>query len=197
MDYTTSKFLDNKNSHTKSEKSRLKSFFNKILFCIVLFLSLMIVVKSNPELKDKVYNFIYENNISFAKFKEFYNEYLGGVIPFDNIVDSDTVTVFSEDISYSEKSAYNNGVKLIVSDNYLVPIIESGIVVYMGEKEGYGYTVIVQQVDGVDAWYCNVSGNVELYDYVEKGSLLGEALDTNLYLYFQKNGEFIDYNAYI
>ena len=195
MDYTTSKFLNNDNN--KKKKNIIKSFFNKILFCVVLFLGLMIVVKSNPELKDKVYSFIYENNISFSKFHELYNKYLGGIVPFDNVIVKDTISVFNEKISYQEKIDYNSGVKLVVDDNYLVPIIESGIVVYMGEKEGYGYTVIVQQVDGVDAWYSNVNSNINLYDYVEKGSLLGESLDNSLYLYFQKNGEFIDYKAYI
>lgn len=193
MDYTTSKFLNN----GEKKKNVFKSFFNKLLFCIVLFLVLMIVVKNNPKLKDKIYSFVYENNISFSKFHELYDKYLGGVIPFDNVLVDDTVSVFDEKLSYKEVSDYNSGAKLVVDNNYLVPIIESGIVVYMGEKEGYGYTIIVQQVDGVDTWYCNVNSSINLYDYVEKGSLLGESKDNNLYLYFQKNGEFIDYKTYI
>lgn len=192
MDYSTSKFLNNKKS-----KNYLKSFFNKILFCIVLFLIVMISIKDNPELKDKIYSFVYENNISFSKFREWYNEKLGGTVPFDNNIVDDTVSVFSEEIKYSEVTSYNSGAKLVVEDSYLVPVIESGIVVYMGEKEGYGYTIIVQQNDGVDCWYANINSSVKLYDYVEKGSLLGESKDNNIYLYFQKNGEFIDYKTYI
>jgi len=194
MDYSTSKFLSKKSSN---KKNYFKSFFNKVLFCILIFLILMIVVKNNPVVKEKIYNFVYENNISFSKFHDLYDKYLGGIIPFDNVMVDDSVSVFSENISYKESSDYKSGVKLVVDNNYLVPIIESGIVVYMGEKEGYGYTIIVQQVDGVDAWYTNVNSNIKLYDYVEKGSLLGEVLDNSLYLYFQKNGEFIDYKAYI
>lgn len=194
MDYSTSKFLNNKDD---KNKNYFKSFFNKILFCILLFLILMVVLKNNPEIKDKAYQFVYENNISFSKFRELYDKYLGGVIPLDNGWVDDTVSVFSEDISYKEISDYNKGAKLIVEKNYLVPIIESGIVVYMGEKEGYGYTIIVQQVDGVDAWYCNVNSNISLYDYVEEGSLLGDSNGDSIYLYFQKNGEFIDYKTYI
>lgn len=192
MDYTTSKFLNN-----KSKKSNFKSFFNKILICIVLFLVLMIIVKSNPILKDKIYHFVYENNISFSSFKKYIDEKLGGVIPFDNVVVDDTISVFSEEISYNDKTDYNKGVKLTVNNNYLVPVVESGIVVYMGEKDGFGYTIIIQQNDGVDAWYSNINGKVKLYDYVEKGSLLGESVNNNIYLYFQKNGEFIDYKEYI
>jgi len=192
MDYNTSKFLSK-----KSNKNKVKSFFNKILLCIVLFLILMIVVKNNPSLKDKIYYLIYENNLSFSSFKKYIDEKLGGVIPFDNVIVNDTVSVFSESISYEEKTSYMNGVKLKVSNNYLVPVIESGIVVYMGEKDDIGYTIIVQQNDGVDAWYSNIKSKVKLYDYIEKGSLLGEAIDNNIYLYFQKNGEFIDYKEYI
>ena len=109
----------------------------------------------------------------------------------------DVVSVFNEKINYKEKYDYNDGVKLVVDNNYLVPVFESGIVVYKGEKDNYGYTVIVQQVDGVDVWYSNISSDIDLYDYVEKGSLLGEVKDNNLYLYFYKNGEFIDYKTYI
>lgn len=192
MDYTTSKFLNN-----KSKKSNYKSFFNKILICIVLFLVLMIIFKSNPVLKDKIYHFVYENNISFSSFKKYIDEKLGGVIPFDNVVVDDSISVFSEEISYNDKTDYNKGVKLTVNNNYLVPVVESGIVVYMGEKDGFGYTIIIQQNDGVDAWYSNINAKVKLYDYVEKGSLLGESVNNNIYLYFQKNGEFIDYKEYI
>lgn len=194
MDYTTSKFLNN---NSNKNRNVFKSFFNKILLCIILFLILMIVIKSNPVLKDKIYSFVYENNISFSTFKKYFEDKFGGVIPFDNVVVDDTVSVFSENMRYEEKTDYNKGVKLVVSNNYLVPTIESGIVVYMGEKEGYGYTIIVQQNDGVDAWYSNINSKVKLYDYVEKGSLLGESIDNNIYLYFQKNGEFIDYKEYI
>lgn len=192
MDYTTSKFLQK-----KKEKSYFKSFINKLFVCIIIFLMLIIVVKKNPVLRDKIYSFIYENNISFSSFKSFYDDTLGGVLPFDNVVSDDTISVFSESLSYKEKSDYNDGVKLLVDSNYLVPVIESGIVVYMGEKDKYGYTIIVQQNDGVDAWYSNINSNIKLYDYVEKGTLLGEANSNDIYLYFQKNGEFIDYKKYI
>ena len=30
----------------------------------------------------------------------------------------------------------------------MVPVLESGIVIFMGEKAGYGNTVVIEQVDG-------------------------------------------------
>ncbi len=194
MDYTSSKFLP---SQKGPKRHRFRSFFNKILFCVLIFVLLLIVIKNNPQLKEKIYGYVYENNISFSKLHDLYDKYLGGILPFDNAIVDDTVKVFSEKIVYEEKEKYNDGIKLKVDNNYLVPIIESGIVVYIGEKEGYGNTIIIQQIDGVDAWYSNVNTNISLYDYVEKGSLLGNTKDEYLYLYFQKNGEFIDYQTAI
>ena len=194
MDYSSSKFLNDK---TNNKKNHFKSFFNKILLCIIIFLILLIVVKNNPNLREKLYDYIYDNNISFSRIHDWYDKHLGGIIPFDNVLVDDTVAVFNEKMEYKDKNEYNSGVKLTVENNYLVPVLESGIVVYIGEKSGYGSTVIIQQVDGVDAWYSNVNTNISLYDYVEKGSLLGNTKDTNLYLYFQKDGKFIDYKKYI
>ena len=39
--------------------------------------------------------------------------------------------------------------------------------------------------------------NGDLYDYVEKGDLIGNALSKKLILQFQKNGEYLDYQKII
>ena len=78
-----------------------------------------------------------------------------------------------------------------------INLIDSGIVVYVGEKEGYGNTVIVQQSNGIDVWYGNVDNvDVNLYDYLIKNTIIGTSKDS-LYLVFQKNGEYLDYKNYI
>ena len=101
-------------------------------------------------------------------------------------------------MSFQKINRYKDGVELIVNTNYLVPVIESGIVVYIGEKEDYGYTVIVEQVNGIDVFYSNINPiDIKIYDYVEKGTLLGETKNNNLYLVFQKNGAYLDYKKYI
>ena len=80
----------------------------------------------------------------------------------------------------------------------MVPTLESGIVVFIGEKEGYGSTVIIEQVDGIDVWYSNIkANNIKMYDYIEKGSLIGEVKGKKLYMVFQKDGAFLDYKKYI
>ena len=68
----------------------------------------------------------------------------------------------------------------------------------MGNKDNYGYTIIIEQVNGIDLLYVGVKNtNYKLYEYVEKGSLLGEASSNEIYLYYQKDGEFIDYQEYL
>ena len=80
--------------------------------------------------------------------------------------------------------------------NYLMPALQSGIVVFIGEKEGYGQTVIIQGTDGVDVWYANINSTLKLYDYVEKQSLVGESINDELIILVQKDNEFIEYSAY-
>ena len=68
----------------------------------------------------------------------------------------------------------------------------------MGEKEGYGNTVIIEQVNGIDVWYANIKSNdIKMYDYIEKGNLIGEANGKKLYMVFQKQGVYLDYKEYI
>ena len=111
---------------------------------------------------------------------------------------NNTEPVFNEKINYTASENYQNGVRLTVEDNYLVPVLESGVIIYIGEKEKLGNTVVVEQVDGIETIYSNVnSENYKLYDYVEKGDLIGEVLNKKLILQFQKNGEYLDYKTLI
>lgn len=172
-------------------------FFTKLLFIIILTLVTMICLKGNTKFKTTFYKYVYDTHFNFAIVNRWYEKTFGSSIPFQDMFQLNTQTVFNEELSYSNVSDYNDGAMLEVSHEYLVPVYESGLVVFIGEKEGYGNTVIVQQINGVDLWYGNVSANVSMYDYVEKGSLLGNCLDTKLYLMFQKNGEVLDYHEYI
>ena len=111
--------------------------------------------------------------------------------PFQNIFEDKKV--FNEKLKYKSISKYNKGVKLTLSDNYAIPIIKGGIVIFSGEKEGLGKTIIIQQSDGIDVWYSNLANTtMKLYDYVEDNAVVGEAKNNELYLIFQKDGVEID-----
>lgn len=167
----------------------------KLLISIVITLVILILIKSSSSFKNSFYKSVYSDNISFTKLKEVYNKYIGDSNILDKVVK--TETVFNEKLSYKKKEKYRDGVKLEVGSNYLVPIEESGIVVFIGEKEGYGNTVIIQRIDGIDEWYGNIDNvNVKLYDYVKKGSLLGEA-NNELYLVYKHDGNVLNYEEYL
>lgn len=170
-------------------------FFIKLLVSIVITLIILIIIKSSSAFKNKFYEKVYGNNFSFAYLNKMYNKYIGNLDIFDDVVK--TEKVFDEKLTYKEKEKYKDGVKLKVDTNYLVPIEESGIVVFIGEKEDYGNTVIIQRIDGIDEWYGNIENvNVKLYDYVTKGSLLGES-NEELFLVYKKDGKVLNYEEYI
>ena len=179
----------------KPKKNYLKGLLIRIMVVVVLFLSLAIFYKSNNEFKDFIDKYIYSDSISFTKIKKFYNKYLGGILP--KIKEENTSLVFNEKINYISKEKYYDGVHLEVESNYLVPSLEEGMVVFIGYKEHYGNTIIIESLDGIYHWYGNISNTtLKLYDYIEKNSFIGEA-SNDLYLVFSKDDNYLDYEEYI
>lgn len=178
------------------KKKKIYHYCVKICITVIITLSLLIALKSNQEFETLFYQKVYEDNIPFSKINDVYKKYFGTSIPFSGVISNETQSVFKEDLKYLKKEQYEEGVKLTVENNYLVPILDSGMVVFVGEKENYGLTAIIQQIDGVDVWYSNLgSVNVKLYDYVEKGSLLGEVKEDTLILIFKKDGKVLNYES--
>jgi len=198
------KYIDiiNKNKDKDKEKSSnnkfklyLTNLVIRTLIVLVIFVSMIIIFKDESVLKDKISNFYFKEDISFTKIKKIYDKYLGGILLIKN--ESKITEVFNEKLNYNSSSIYYDGIKLSVSDNYLVPSIDEGMVVFVGEKENYGKTVIVENLYGVDFWYGNIaSTSLKLYDYIEKGSLIGE-VNNELYMIFSKDGKYLNYEEYI
>lgn len=188
-----------KNKKKLKTKKNKSIKINKFLMIIVITLITLITLKSNTKLKTLFYEKVFTKNFNFATINKIFKDKFGSPIPFSDIIETkETQQVFNEKLEYTEKSKYLDGVKLIVSKNYLVPTLESGMVVFIGEKENYGNTVIISGVDGIDIWYSNINASsLKLYDYIEKGSFVGEAKDTNLYLVYKKDGKVLNYEDYI
>ncbi len=166
----------------------------KFLIVVIITCLSIIVLKNNEELKNSFHTHVFNNNISFASINSWYQEKFGNVLPFNDLVTD--VPVFNEQLIYEEATIYKDGVSLKVSNN-LIPAIDSGIVTFIGEKEGYGNTVIIEQADGVVIWYSNLSAvNIKIYDYVKTSQAVGEVTE-NLYLVFYKDGVVANYEDYI
>ena len=151
----------------------------------------MITIKQNKDLKPIIYKYVYEDNIKFADINNLYKKYFGSIMPSNNIKE-----VSSEHLVYKSKKKYKDGVELTVSKNYAVPAIKEGMVVFVGEKDDYGKTIIVSGVDGIDIWYSNIDSNVKIYDYVDKSEIIGEA-NESLYIVIKKKDNILDYEKYI
>lgn len=171
-------------------------FINRFLITCLFTIICLICLKGNVFFKQYFYDHVISDNFDFAYVNSLYSKYFGGSIPFSGFF-NETKMVFNEGLVYDNFSDYNDGVSLSVSDNYLVPVLDTGLVVFVGEKEGYGNTVIVEQSNGIDVWYSNLDKiNVNIYEYVSKDSFIGEC-SNNLYLVFKKDGNILDYRKYI
>ena len=193
----------NKNANKKDKQYEFKSlriFFSKFLITIVLTIMTLIILKANPKLKTGFHQKVYEENFSFAKINTLYEKYFGSTLPFKDLFSflDKNEQVFNETLTYKESSEYLDGVNIVVGNDYLIPAIETGLVVFVGEKENYGNTVVIEQQDGTTVWYSNLKSiSVKLYDYVKKGSYIGENKDDYMYLVFKKEGNIVDYKNYI
>lgn len=188
----------NRIDHSKSINSIFSKILSKTLLVVIITLGILIALKNNTSLKTKFYKYVYDTHFSFATVNKLYESAFGSPIPFKDFFNQKTSPVFYEKLHYNTANKYYDGVMLGVEKNLLVPVLESGMVIFVGEKDNYGNTVIIEQVDGIECWYGNITNlNVKMYDYVEKGSILGNSNDDKLYLVYKKDGVNLDYQNFI
>lgn len=174
---------------------RKYKFVNKLLVLGILFVGVLITVKVNPTAASWVKTHVYMDNFSFAQIENWYHKYIGGIFSSN---DDEVTQVFSGTIPYTSLEPYYDGVRLKVSSGSVVESLLSGIIVSIGETKHYGNTIVVEQVDGVSVWYGNVDvSDVKLYDYVEKGQILGMSRSEDLYLVLMKDGAYLNYQDYV
>ena len=189
---TLEEYKSKKKGQTVGSNKYLNGLVKRTMICFVFVLLVLAISLMSETGRSYIKKYLLETNFEFSKINTLYNKYIG------KLTDENTEVVSGNQLlEYTSKEKYNDGVKLTVGENYNVNLLESGIVVYIGEKEGYGNTIIVQQSNGIDAWYGNIE-NVDgkIYDYIEKGTIIGNTNKT-LYLVFQKNGEILNYEDYI
>ena len=195
-DYLIKEYLDNsKDKGSNKVKALSKRIVSKLLLSIIFLLVSIILINRSDKVKEFYQENIYTNSWSFTKFNSLYNKYFGSLVKDYQV--PDTGSVFNETLSYSHIEDYLNGSILSVSNNYMVPVIESGIIVYLGDKDALKNTCIVQGVDGVDIWYSNIDiSKLTLMDYVNKGEFLSTTLSDKLYLTLERGNEYIKYEDY-
>ena len=174
----------------------VKGLLSRSLFAIIFVLGSIIFTNISDSNKELYQKYVLEDSLEFTKINELYQNIFGTVdITKDN--HSDAETVFGS-ITYTNIESFKNGSRLTVGMNEVVSAITSGIVVFIGEKDELGNTIIIQGNDGVDIWYSNITDtDIKVYDYVEAGSILGTSNSEVIYLTISKDGQFMSYEEYM
>ena len=159
-------------------KNILKVLFNK-LFTVIIF-TMFVIICSNysPKFKSFVIDDVLNTTMDFSKVNNIINK-VTSIFKVNKTMNVGLV------MNNSEK--YMNGVKYKLNGTEEVLVKDSGIVTFIGNKDGYNNTIIIQQSNGYYAWYGNINESVKLYDYVEKGSILGSASNEYYYVLYKDN----------
>ena len=196
MDEYINNFKNKKKSFKKEvkiSKKKINSFITKFMLSIIFFLISVIFTNFSDKNLLMYKEYVFTESLPFTKIKGWYEELFGEVLPSND----NAQTVFDGKLVYKEISDYQNGERLTVSSKSLVNSLASGIVVFSGEKDGFGNTVIIQGIDGADIWYGNLENiSLNLYDYIEAGTVIGNTVDEYLYLVIKKDNEYIKYEDY-
>ena len=174
-----------------------KGLISRTLIVIIFVLVSLIFTNISDDNKKLYKEYVLENSLGFTKINNLYEKILGKVdIASPN--KNNTTSVFLNTINYSNIESFKNGFKLALNPGEIINTITSGIIVYIGDKDDLGNTVIVQGNDGVDIWYSNITDtDIKVYDYIESGSILGTANSDYIYLTLNKDGKYLSYEEYL
>lgn len=192
-------YLNNKKTKKNNIKlqSCLSNLLSKFLLSIIFLMLSVILIKSNNNIRKFYQEDILTKQINFTKFNNLYTKYFGNILPDYTVPNVPTEVASNTSFDYNSGTPYLNGVKLTTTTNYPVPIITSGIIVFIGEKDQLGPTCIIQGVDGVDIWYSHIdTSSLNLYDYVTEGKILAPTEDDYFYLTIDSNGNYLTYDTY-
>lgn len=170
---------------------KLSKNISKILLSVILLFSVLIICKASENSYLWVKENVFTNSMSFTKINAVYEKYFGSITP---VVNNDEMVLSASD--YLSITDYDSYEKVLINGNYVTTLC-GGIVVYTGEKDETGYTVIVQGNDGYNIWYGNLeSSDLTLYDYVETSEIIGQVIDNELYLIIKNDSEIVKYEDY-
>lgn len=199
--YNNMNFKSNIKKDEKKEKSMISKFLFyvliKTLVVVAIFLGTLIYIKKDDKNKESIKKIVYQNSLSFAKIYNVYKKYLGDLIPFKNTFKENVKKVSQDKLTYEKIVKEDNGYILTVSNDYPVSSIKSGIIVELRKDDKYNNIIKIQDKSGLNITYGLLDEvDVKLYDYVEKGQLLGKCTN-KLYLIFEKDSKYLSYEEYL
>lgn len=185
-------FSNTKNGHPLFNK---EIFLLKIFVSACLILSAAIIYKHPSEKLEPVrqtISKIMENEFQFALVADWYEKTFGkplALLP-DKSKTTNTKQEYALPASAKILEGFDHdkqGVIIQTKNNAAVQAIMAGLVIFTGEKEKLGKTVIIQHADKSETWYAHLSKiDATIYDKVEVGDTIGVVSSTDN----QKTGEF-------
>lgn len=167
-------------------KNNISLFITKTLICSIITLSILILNKENNTIINK---YILSDTFNFMEFNSWYSKLL-------NKKENNTTLVSNELFNYLSKENIDNGTKYIFNEETIINSLNNGIIIYKGNKDNLGNTIIVQGSDGYDIWYTNINNSdLLLYDYIEKNTIIGSS-SNYINLIITKDNKYYTYEEY-
>ena len=175
----------------------LKNLISRTLISIIMLFGVGIYIKLDSKNIDNIHKYLLSDSLKFTKINNWYHDKIGNLVPKINN-NNTSLVMSSEELKTKEYEKYKDGIKIKVNKSTPISLLNGGIVVFIGNKDDYGNVITIQGNDGIDYYYGNISNtNVNLYDYLEKDTLIGEAHDDYIYLVLKKDGNNLKYEKYL
>lgn len=197
-----------KNGHPLFQK---EIFLFKVLASACLILIVAIVFRSETERVEPVKEFVktaMETEFQFAAVHAWYEDQFGkplALLPMketENTEEQKFGTQYALPASGRIVEDFgDNGQKITIETgkDASVEAMNEGLVLFVGTKEGFGNTVIIQHGDQSETWYGNLDDfNVSVYQYIDKGASVGKATTVadeskgSFYFAIKKGDDFVD-----
>ncbi|WP_400242635.1 peptidoglycan DD-metalloendopeptidase family protein [Niallia sp. JL1B1071] len=186
-------------------------FMLKILGAAILFLAVAIIVDHPSAKLAKVENSLRQvmsQEFNFMVVTDWYEDKFGKPLAFlpeqkEQVQDTEQLQQYALSASGKVLEEFQkNGQRIAIETgtDTTVQSFNEGQITFIGEKEGFGKTVVIKHSDQSESWYGNLEEvDVKLYENIKKGTKVGSASryegDEELGLFFfaiKKNDDFID-----
>lgn len=182
------------------------SILYKAIFSVALFLFSFVMLKTDIFTMEKTKLFLLQSlqtEFPFAMVHEWYIENLG--VPLSLVPQEHMVIDFADDSLHSPiigdviESFQTNGAGIIISpqNESVIHAVNKGIVIFAGNKDDIGKTIVIQHADGTETTYGMLSTiDVHLYQFVETNQVIAtkDPSDENKTVFFsiEKGNHYID-----
>lgn len=172
------------------ERKYINNLLLRTIISIILFF-IMFFLLNNETIYKYINPIVFDNTIDFTYIRSKTNKLLGRITKKDYFV-------ASERLEYKSVKKVDNSFKFITDKFYVINNLKSGVVTFIGNIDSLGESVIVKGDDGFDYYYSNIENiNVKMYDYIDKGVIIGSTIDNYFLLTIVKDNKYYNYEDFI